>query len=50
MAAPLPEDKRAGITGLVLGALALLLVLGSIVMLTNSHYAHESPPAAAAQP
>jgi len=39
MAAPLPEDKKAGYTGLLIGALALLLLLGGIVLATNAHYA-----------
>jgi len=38
MAAPLPEDKKAGFTGLVVGVLALALVLGTIVMLTSARY------------
>jgi hypothetical protein len=49
MAAPLPGDKSAGYTGLVVGALALLLILGGIVKAVNAKYAREAP-AAAAQP
>jgi hypothetical protein len=37
----------AAFAGLVIGALALLLILGSIVMLTNRHYASEKPAAGA---
>jgi succinate-acetate transporter protein len=47
MAAPLPGDKAAGYTGLVVGALALLLALGAIVQLVNAKYAHEAPAAGA---
>jgi hypothetical protein len=31
----------AAFAGLVIGAIALFLILGSIVMLTNRHYANE---------
>jgi hypothetical protein len=31
----------AAFTGLLVGAVALLLLIGSIVMLTNRHYANE---------
>ena len=41
MAAPMEGDKKAGYTGLVVGALALVLILGTIVMLTNAKYAKE---------
>ena len=46
MAAPLPGDKKAGFTGLVVGVLVLVLALGTIVMLTNSRYAREAPSSA----
>ena len=46
MAAPMEGDKKAGYTGLVVGVLALVLILGTIVMLTNAKYAKEEPPAA----
>jgi len=46
MAAPMPEDKKAGFTGLVVGALVLVLALGAIVMLVNAKYAREEAPAA----
>jgi len=48
MAAPLDGDKKAGYTGLVVGALALLLILGTIVMLTNQSYAKKEAAEAAA--
>ena len=48
MAAPLDGDKKAGYTGLVVGVVALLLILGTIVVLTNAKYDKEAPPAAAA--
>ena len=41
------SDMGAAFTGLVVGAIALLVLLGSIVMLTNRHYASEKPAAAA---
>ena len=41
------SDMRAAFAGLVIGAIALLLILGSIVKLTNMHYASEKPAAAA---
>ena len=39
MAPPYPEDKTAGFTGLVVGAVTLLIALSTIVYLTNAHYA-----------
>ena len=41
------SDMGAAFAGLIVGALALLLILGSIVMLTNRHYAKEKPAAGA---
>lgn len=41
------SDMGAAFTGLIVGALALLLILGSIVMLTNRHYANEKATAGA---
>jgi hypothetical protein len=41
------SDMGAAFAGLVIGALALLLLLGTIVMLTNRHYAAEKPAAGA---
>jgi hypothetical protein len=37
----------AAFLGLIIGAIALFLLLGSIVMLTNRHYASERPAAGA---
>jgi hypothetical protein len=37
----------AAFAGLIIGALALLLLLGSIVILTNRHYAKEKAAAGA---
>ena len=41
------SDMAAAFAGLVIGAIALLLILGSIVKLTNRHYESEKPAAAA---
>lgn len=41
------SDMGAAFAGLLIGMLALLIILGSIVMLTNRHYASEKPAAAA---
>jgi len=41
------SDMGAAFAGLVIGAVALLLLLGTIVKLTNMHYASEKPAAAA---
>jgi len=35
------SDMMAAFAGLVIGAIALFLILGSIVLLTNRHYANE---------
>ena len=35
------SDMFAAFAGLVIGAVALFILLGSIVMLTNRHYANE---------
>lgn len=43
------SDMAAAFAGLVIGAIALLLILGSIVKLTNRHYESEKPAAAAAE-
>jgi hypothetical protein len=37
----------AAFAGLLIGMVALLIILGSIVMLTNRHYASEKPAAGA---
>jgi hypothetical protein len=41
------SDTRAAFTGLVLGAVVLLVVLFGIVKWTNHHYAAEKPGAEA---
>jgi hypothetical protein len=41
------SDMGAAFAGLLIGMVALLLILGSIVMLTNRHYASEKPAAGA---
>jgi len=40
------SDMGAAFAGLIIGAVALLLLLGTIVTLTNRHYASEKPAAA----
>ena len=45
MAAPRPEDMRAGFTGLIVAVVFLLVVLFGIVKMTNAKYAHETPAA-----
>ncbi len=42
-----PEDRRAAFTGLIVGALALLLLVTLIVHFTNQKYAGEKPAAEA---
>ena len=44
---PRSSDMGAAFVGLVGGAIVILLILGSIVMLTNRHYAAEKGGAAA---
>ena len=39
------RDTRAAFLGLILGAIAILIILGTIVKLTNAKYAHETPAA-----
>ena len=50
MSAPLPGDKKAGFTGLILGAIVLFAITWGIVKLTNdkfdAHSATGSTPAA----
>ncbi|HZI40920.1 MAG TPA: hypothetical protein VFD67_04435 [Gemmatimonadaceae bacterium] len=41
------SDMGAAFAGLVIGAVALLLLLGTIVKLTNRHYESEKPATAA---
>jgi hypothetical protein len=38
MATKKKTDLSAGLTGLILGAVTLFLLLTSIVMMTNAHY------------
>ena len=38
---------KAAFTGLILGAIAILCILTTIVHLTNQKYAHEAPSATA---
>jgi hypothetical protein len=40
------SDMGAAFAGLVIGVVALLLILGTIVKLTNRHYESEKPAAA----
>ena len=40
------SDMGAAFAGLVIGAIALFLILGTIVKLTNRHYESEKPAAA----
>jgi len=49
MAAPLPGDKSAGYTGLIVGGIAVFLIAWGIVHLTNKKYEGEKAgsPAAA---
>lgn len=50
MSAPLPGDKKAGFTGLILGAIVLFAITWGIVKLTNdkfdAHHTTGSAPAA----
>ena len=39
------SDMKAAFLGLVLGAIALLIILSSIVYMTSQRYAHERPAA-----
>ncbi|HEY6218957.1 MAG TPA: hypothetical protein VIV65_02800 [Gemmatimonadaceae bacterium] len=41
------SDMKAAFTGLILGAIALLIVVVTIVKLTNHKYASETPAAEA---
>jgi len=47
MSASQQTDKSAGFTGLILGAIAIFVILFSIVRLTNAHYASEAREPAA---
>jgi hypothetical protein len=46
MAAPQEGDLKAGLTGLIIGAVLLGVVLTTIVHFTNQRYASEAPAAA----
>lgn len=54
MSMPLPQDRRGGLMGLVIGAIVLFVVLYGIVHLTNGHYAKlegaKQPAAEASSP
>ena len=41
------SDMGAAFAGLVIGSIALLLILGTIVRLTNRHYESAKPAASA---
>ena len=43
------NDKSAGFTGLILGAIALFVILFGIVRLTNAHYNGEKAEHGAAE-
>ena len=49
MAAPLPGDKSAGFTGLIVGAIVVFLIAWGIVHLTNRKYAGHEGGAEAAE-
>jgi hypothetical protein len=49
MAAPKEGDLKAGVTGLIIGAVLLFVTMTAIVHFTNAHYAAEEPAAAAAK-
>ena len=40
-----PEDRRAAYTGLIIGAVTLLVIVTAIVHFTNLKYAGEKPAA-----
>ena len=42
MSAPLPGDKSAAFTGLILGAIAIFVICFAIVRFTNAKYAGHS--------
>lgn len=47
MATKKKTDLSAALTGLILGAVTLFLLLTSIVMMTNAHYRHKEAAAEA---
>jgi hypothetical protein len=49
MAAPKEGDLKAGVTGLIIGAVLLLCTMTAIVHFTNQKYASEEPAPAVAK-
>lgn len=49
MTPPLTHDRNGGLLGLLVGAVLLLIVLYSIVRLTNAHYGRSEAARPAAQ-
>ncbi len=52
MSMPLPQDRRGGLMGLIIGGIVLFVLMYGIVHLTNVHYAKleaAKAPAAATQ-
>jgi hypothetical protein len=49
MATPKEGDLKAGITGLIIGAVVLLVTMTAIVHFTNARYASEEPAAVVAK-
>ncbi|HEY3112458.1 MAG TPA: hypothetical protein VGJ62_02090 [Gemmatimonadaceae bacterium] len=50
MATKKKTDLGAALTGFILGAVTLFLLLTSIVLLTNAHFRHKEPVEATHQP
>ena len=48
MVAPKEGDLKAGLTGMIIGGVVLLIAMTAIVHFTNQHYAAEKPAAAEA--
>jgi hypothetical protein len=46
MATKKKTDLSAALTGLILGAVTLFLLMTAIVMMTNAHYRNEEPATA----
>ncbi|MDQ2767401.1 MAG: hypothetical protein M3Y30_09625 [Gemmatimonadota bacterium] len=49
MASPKEGDLKAGLTGLIIGAVLLGITMTAIVHFTNQRYASEAPAAAEAK-
>lgn len=49
MAAPREGDLKAGVTGLIIGAVVLFVTMTAIVHFTNARYASEEPAAVVAK-